>query len=58
MSRFRASRSSLATSLARDLAVEAGESDGEGLHRTHGVLVVQREDVVRYPAELHHYVVH
>lgn len=47
-----------ATLLARDLAVEAGERYGEGLHGTHGVLVVQRENVVRYPAKLHHYVVH
>lgn len=44
--------------LACDLAVEAGERDGEGLHGTHGVLEVQRENVVRYPAKLHHYVVH
>lgn len=44
--------------LACDLAIEAGERYGEGLHGTHGVLVVQRENVVRYPAKLHHYVVH
>lgn len=45
-------------SLAGDLAVEAGERYGKSLHGTHGVLVVQSENVVRYPAKLHHYVVH
>lgn len=41
-----------------DFAIEAGERDGEGLHGTHGVVEVQSENVVSYPAELHHDVVH
>lgn len=40
-------------SLAGQLAVEAGQADGEGLQGAHGVVVVQREDVLRHSAELH-----
>lgn len=41
-----------------DFAIEAGECDGEGLHGTHRVVVVQRENVIGYSAKLHHDVVH
>lgn len=40
-------------SLARQLAVETGEADGEGLERAHGVVVVQGEDVFSHTTELH-----
>lgn len=45
-------------SFAGDFASEAGECDGEGLHGTHRVVEVQREDVVGDAAKLHHDVVH
>ena len=40
------------------LPIEAGESDGEGLNSTHGVAVVQCEDIVGNATKLHHDVVH
>lgn len=40
-------------SLAGQFAVEARQTDGEGLQGTHGVVVVQSEDVFRHSAELH-----
>lgn len=42
----------------RDFTVKAGECDGKGLHSTHRVVVVQRENVISYSAKLHHNVVH
>lgn len=42
-----------AKSLAGQFAVEARQADGEGLQSTHGVVVVQGEDVFRHSAELH-----
>lgn len=40
-------------SFARQLAVEAGEPDGEGLERTQRVVVVQCEHVVCHTPKLH-----
>lgn len=40
-------------SLAGQLAVEAGEADGEGLKSAHGIIVVQGENVFSDSAELH-----
>lgn len=44
-------------SLAGQLAVEAGQRDGEGLQGTHGVVKVHGEDVFGHTTELHHNVV-
>lgn len=44
-------------SLAGQFAVKTGQADGKGLQCTHGVVVVQREDVLSNTAELHHDVV-
>lgn len=41
-----------------NFAIKAGERYGKGLHGTHRVVVVQRENVIGYSAELHHNVVH
>lgn len=42
----------------RYFAIEARERYGKGLHGTHRVAVVQRENVIGYSAKLHHNVVH
>lgn len=39
------------------LAVEAREADGERLKSTHGIIVVQSEDVFGHSAKLHDNVV-
>jgi len=41
-----------------NFAIKAGECDGKGLHGTHGVVVVQRENVISYSSKLHYDVVH
>lgn len=43
---------------AGDFAIKAGKRDGKGLHGTHRVVVVQRENVISYSTKLHHNVVH
>lgn len=40
-------------SLARQLAVKAGQADGKGLKSTHGIVIVQGEDVFCHSAKLH-----
>lgn len=40
-------------SLAGQLAVEAGQANGEGLKGTHGVVVVEGEEVLCHSAKLH-----
>lgn len=42
----------------RNFAIEARERYSKGLHGTHRVAVVQRENVIGYSAKLHHNVVH
>lgn len=44
-------------SLAGELAVKAGQRDGEGLQGTHRVVKVHGEDVFCHATELHHNVV-
>lgn len=53
----RAPCSGCSASLAGQLAVKAGESDGKGLERAERVVVVQREHVVGHASKLHDYVV-
>ena len=43
------------TSLARDLVVEGGERDAEGLQAAERPLVVHREGVLAHAAKLHHH---
>lgn len=43
--------------LTGQFAVEAGESNSEGLQRTHGVVIVHGEDVFSHTAKLHHDVI-
>lgn len=44
-------------SLAGQFAIEAREANGKGLESTHGVAIVQSEDVFGYSAKLHYDVV-
>lgn len=44
-------------SFTRQLAVKAGQPDGEGLKCAQWVVIVQREHVVSHASELHDYVV-
>lgn len=43
---------------ACNFAIKARERYGKGLHGTHGVAVVQGENVISYSTKLHHDVVH
>lgn len=43
---------------AGQFAVETGKGDAKGLKRTHRVVVVHGEHILRHTAKLHHDVVH
>ncbi len=44
-------------SLTGQFAIKGRQGDGKGLQGTHGETVIHGEDVLRYTAELHYYVI-